>query len=195
MGQRMIPVSGTKSMPDKENDPIKDAFKRKEERWEQNIGVFIRQLSDENPTIRSRSAESLGNTGDLRAVEPLTGLLTDPVPDVVWVALLALGKLRDPRAINSILTCLESPDRWTRQGAAWALGEIGDQRTALIIAPLLTDRKKGVRIAAAEALGKLGDPRFAVALRERLDDDDDVEVRQAAKEALQKLCSQITPDG
>jgi HEAT repeat protein len=175
-----------------EHDPVKEALKRREERLEQNIGILIRQLGDENPTFRTRSAESLGNTGDPRAVEPLIRLLSDPVPDVVWVTLRALGRLRDPRAIDAIVDSLDSPDRWTRQGAVWALGEIGDRRTAVVIIPLCSDEKKGVRSVSAEALGKLGDPRSAGTLRKLLNDDE-MEVRQAAREALAKLPKENYP--
>jgi HEAT repeat protein len=51
---------------------------------------------------------------------------------------------------------------------------------------LLSDSKTGVRKAAAEALGKMGDTRFLTAL-EPLFDDDEIEVRQAARDAARKL--------
>src|SRR5512136_1281761 len=105
-------------MPAHDRDPIKEAEQRWEQRWEQNISVMIGQLSDSNPTYRSRAAESLGNSKDLRAVEPLIALLSDPVPDVVWVALRALGTIKDPRAYDPLMQRLDNPDRWIRQGAA-----------------------------------------------------------------------------
>jgi HEAT repeat protein len=167
-------------------DPVQEAERRHEERHEQNISILIRQLSDQNPNLRARSAESLGNMGDPRAVEPLLLLIDDPVSDVVWVALRSLGTLRDPRAFEPLIRCIDNPDRWIRQGAAWALGELGDPRAGSVIIPLLVDKKKGVRQSAAEALGKIGDIRYQEYL-EPLLKDDDLEVRHAAREALKKL--------
>ncbi|HOU81352.1 MAG TPA: HEAT repeat domain-containing protein, partial [Methanoregulaceae archaeon] len=141
-------------------DPVREAMIRHEERQEQNLSILIKQLSDPNSTLRARSAESLGNMGDERAVEPLILLLGDQVPDVVWVAIRALGTLRDPRAFEPLILCIDSPDRWTRQGAAWALGELGDPKAGPVIITLLTDKKKGVRQSAAEALGKIGEIRY-----------------------------------
>jgi HEAT repeat protein len=55
-----------------------------------------------------------------------------------------------------------------------------------VIVPLLKDKKKGVRQAAAEALGKIGQIRYKDQL-EILLDDDELEVRHAARDAIKKL--------
>jgi HEAT repeat protein len=55
-----------------------------------------------------------------------------------------------------------------------------------VIVPLISDKKKGVRQAAAEALGKIGEIRYKDYL-ETLLDDEELEVRHAAREAIKKL--------
>ena len=168
-------------------DPVKEAERRREEREEQNISILIRQLSDQNPNLRARSAESLGNMGDPRAVEPLLLLIDDPVSDVVWVALRSLGTLKDPRAFEPLIRCVDSPDRWITPGSGMGTGgALVIPVQAPVIIPLLTDKKKGVRQSAAEALGKIGEIRYQEYL-EPLLEDDEIEVRHTARQALKNL--------
>jgi len=74
-----------------------------------------------------------------------------------------------------------------REKAAELLGEIGDKRA---VEPLITALKDGhlfVRQKAAEALGEMGDERAIKLLKEVAQNDSGSHVREAAKEALEKI--------
>ncbi len=57
-------------------------------------------LHDPNRYVRGTSAILLGEIGDVRAIEPLRGLLQDELDDVRRAAERALGKLERPRDIS-----------------------------------------------------------------------------------------------
>jgi HEAT repeat protein len=61
-------------------------------------------LESDNPDDRGKGAEMLGRLGDVRAVEPLTGLLANGELVVRIKAAYALGIIGDPAALRSQYT-------------------------------------------------------------------------------------------
>lgn len=93
---------------------------------EQHVGSLpLLLLGNQDPAVRSASAQVLGRLRDKRAVEPLQYLL------------------------------MEDADPWVRYEAAQALGEIGDQRAVAPLCERMYDDAPQVRIAALKAVVRL----------------------------------------
>ncbi|MDD5017790.1 MAG: HEAT repeat domain-containing protein, partial [Eubacteriales bacterium] len=77
-----------------------------------DVEGLIEALHDENDAdVRKAAAKALGQTGDVRAVEPLIVALGDMYEDVCKAAVEALGQIGDARAVKSLIAALE--DGWT----------------------------------------------------------------------------------
>ena len=140
---------------------------------------------------RAEAVRMLGELGGEAspAVGYLVVALADPHPQVRRNAAEALGRIRDPQAVEPLVTVMEQSDEdWgVRARAAAALGELGDPRATEALAAALADMVSHVRLPAAVALGQIGDPAAAEPLDSAARLDPDLGVRQAAREALQKL--------
>ena len=66
--------------------------------WEQ----LISQLKDADWRVRVRAAEMLEYAGDVRAVEPLIGLLSDNDEWVRYYTRWALGEIGTPNALDAL---------------------------------------------------------------------------------------------
>ena len=175
-----------------------------------------------DPGVREDAAYTLGEIGDVRAVEPLIEALYYPKGYVCDRAVVALGKIGDERAVFDLseLLGLEGEYMRYREFAAEALGRIGEPATESLIwylgdansnirryaARALVDIGKpaveslitaleecdGYWGAIAEVLGEIGDgqaiTRAVKSLIEWLEDED---VREDAKEALEKLGHEV----
>ena len=82
--------------------------------------------------MRKDAAQSLGEIGDPRAVQPLIVALKERF--VGTVSATALGKIGDPRAVAPLISVLEDKDPEFRVAAAQALGRIRDPR---VVDPLI----------------------------------------------------------
>jgi HEAT repeat protein len=91
------------------------------------IQALIENLSNPDYNVRRQAIISLGESGDLRAVEPIIKCLSFINTD--WytfeTAAFALGKLKDPRAITPLLSVLRSSERQGGTAVAYALGQMG----------------------------------------------------------------------
>jgi len=150
------------------------------------VPAYIRLLKSGTLLERVKSAEFLGEIGDVRAVLPLIESLGDPSITVQYVAAKSLGLLGDLRAVGPLIALLASEDKWVRLGATHSLGMIGDTRAVDAIIPLLTDSHHDLRAHAAWALGKLGDVRAVEPLKPLLNDPKE-DVRKEAKSAIEML--------
>ena len=75
----------------------------------------------------------LGNSGDLRAVEPLIKALGEWDSDSRQVAAEVLGKLRDARAIEPLIKALGDADSDLRKAASEALNNLGQPKWKNVI--------------------------------------------------------------
>ena len=110
--------------------------------------------------------------------------------DVRRRAARALGRLgpRAERATPVLVEALGDPNGHVRTEAATALGRIGSRDPEVVVALAVATRDEGnlVRHAAAVALGRLGAPESAGEALEALLEDEDGQVREAARRALQR---------
>ncbi|MGD0078568.1 MAG: HEAT repeat domain-containing protein [Sedimentisphaerales bacterium] len=84
---------------------------------------------------RRSAAESLGELGDGRAVEPLIACLKDQDSYVRQRSAVALGKLGDAKAVGPLIACLKDENVDVRRSATEVLGKLGDERA---VEPLKT---------------------------------------------------------
>jgi HEAT repeat protein len=152
--------------------------------------AHIASLTAPGWKARWQAAQTLGELGDPRAVQPLIKTLGD---DNQWVRIVtaeALGLIGDQKAIPALISGLDDENIWVRRASVVALGQIGDPRA---IPPLL-NRLLGsseslwpedLRDTAAKALGDIGEPAIQV-LIEALEDSD-VWVSGAAARALGQI--------
>ncbi len=66
------------------------------------LSIYIDLLKSSDPAVRKRAAETLGNTKDTKAVNPLIDALNDKDQDVLSNIIEALGLIGDIRAIEAI---------------------------------------------------------------------------------------------
>jgi HEAT repeats/PBS lyase HEAT-like repeat len=97
------------------------------------VEAVIALLGDGDASVRGRAAELLGQTGDVRAVRPLTRALSDQDLWVRRASRKALEKKGRP-IIDQLIVALKDEDGEVSQDAARALGQSGDDRA---IAPLI----------------------------------------------------------
>ena len=147
---------------------------------------------------RRNAATALGKLQDTRAVPPLTDALQDKEAGVKESAKGALKQLvsKDPQIaqlesqknVKELITLLQQKD-YRSPYIAELLGSLGDKRAVEpLIAALKFTTPKDIRPSAAGALGKLQDSRAVPPLIETLKDQD-VGVKQSAKEALKQLAA------
>jgi HEAT repeat protein len=154
-------------------------------------------------------AETLGEIGDDRAVEPLIVALKNENKYLRKAVAEALGKFGDARAVNPLILAFQHSGKSVQDAIEVALGnietgseeqrqaqrcamkqqwdqciEIGAPATAPLAAILEGNKKREVRQQAAEALGKIGEAQAVPALSTALLNDKSYSVREAAAEAL-----------
>ena len=92
----------------------------------QGLAYYVSVLGSGQLQERVVAAETLGDMGDPRAVEPLIRALDDPATEVRWVAAKSLGRLGDPRAVPALIRALRSEAR----SGSGAVGPIASGRSA-----------------------------------------------------------------
>lgn len=105
-----------------------------------DIGGLIANLHAKNPEIRYCAAAALGDTGDLRAVEPLAGMLGNEETSVRWKAAEALSSIGAP-AVDGLIRSLKDESVDVRWMAAIALGDTGDLRAVRPLIERLRDEE------------------------------------------------------
>jgi bla regulator protein blaR1 len=142
--------------------------------------------ASDDAEARRQAVAQLASNDPSDAVEPLTGALRDPDPDVREKAALGLAFTSGRDVIPALLLALGDPDSQVREKAAIGLAL---RRDARVIEPLLAamrDPDAQVREKVAIALGTSGDPRAGEALNVALRDPDS-QVREKAAAGLALL--------
>jgi HEAT repeat protein len=140
-------------------------------------------LRSDNPDLRVRAAQILGQIKDQQALTYLISALGDEGHWVRAAAAISLGELLDPSAAEPLMGCLQDEHPSVRAAAAAALGQLRDLRAAGELLKVLNDEQDSVRAAAVRALGRVGVGSNIEALMKMLDDPS-AEVRIAAIEAM-----------
>ena len=147
----------------------------------------------------AEAVEALGNSGDVRAVEPLIAALAkstehvkrdssglrSTAKEVCRKAAEALGNIGDVRAVEPLIDSLTTGQVWVVGKAAQALAKIGDARA---VDALVARLKYGVdRTEIINALGKIGDVRAVTPLAELLRKAQNQEEKIAVLGVLRKF--------
>ncbi len=151
---------------------------------------LIAALENEDTFIREQAAFTLGNIGDIRAVEPLIILLNDADAMVREKAARALGKIGDKLAVNALIAVLKDENENVRSNAAYALGKIGDNLALQPLIGALSDQNDIVVKNAITALGEIGDVGAVQPLIAALLDE---ETQKESEGALIKICQDQPP--
>jgi len=117
-----------------------------EERLDAMFREVAALLEDGCLFARTKAAETLGQTRDTRAVEPLIAALKDEDTLVCHMAADALGHIGDERAVEPLITMLHTENAGI---AAEALGRIGDPRAIGPLCGKLTDWRANDRTVRA----------------------------------------------
>ncbi len=153
---------------------------------EDAVGIFLQALlSDGDASVRSEIVNVLRVLRSVEAVEALIEVLrNDPVADVRAGAALTLGLIKDNRALPPLFDARnDDVASEVREEAEVALG----LWTRADLEPILRgDYDVPSRIIAAWILGEYGDNLAVPALSYALADPD-IEVQEAAQEALKKM--------
>lgn len=88
------------------------------------VPIYIELLKSQNPKERKSAAETLGNTGDIRAVEPLIDALNDIDLEVKLEIIVSLGKINDKRAIEVLQNLLNDPNNQIKEKTIDALKKL-----------------------------------------------------------------------
>lgn len=132
----------------------------------------VKSRRDEIKAIAEVPSDASGN------VPMLLKALSDPDPEVRWLAEFGLGRV-DAKGVKALIDTLRHEDPALRFAAAFILGPMG--RKAKVAVPALLkaaeDPQKGVRLWALKALGEI-DPRnsdvIAMVVKALRDPDPDV---------------------
>jgi HEAT repeat protein len=151
--------------------------------------ALIARLKDEDAGVRRAAAQSLGQLGDRRAVQPLIGILNDPEADVRRSVVEALAQLEDPSAIGPIAGLLKDPDTDVKKEALSALGHFDQKIPTAGVVELLDDPSADVRHEAVDLLQNVHDKSAAPAIA-KLIHDPSSDVREAVISALGNLGDQ-----
>lgn len=149
---------------------------------------------DREATVAALRALSVFGPDAAPALPKLIEILNDKSrePEIRWNAARTIGKMHAAAAsaIPDLVSHLEDPADRLREHAAEALGDIGPE-AAVAIEPLvktLGDSYFKARRDAVRSLGQIGPAaRSAVPAIEKLKDDPEALVRDAAKTALERI--------
>lgn len=152
-----------------------------------DVNGLIKALSfKKDARIRLEAAKSLGEYGDVPAVEPLIALLQDADENVRKAVVEALGKLRDPRAVSPLITTLKDASWDIRITAIQSLVKINDTRAVEpLIAALREWKNFNALKAVREALANFGGLAVTPLVAEL--NSSDVSVRWSAVEVLGRI--------
>ena len=154
--------------------------------------LLLRKLRSESYEIRAYAAEGLGSIGDVHAIAPLIGALSDENTTVRRFAISSLGHLRDERAVDVLIPFIHDEEPDMRCAAVVALGELGLTPTppSQVIEALIAgmaDADRAVCSAAVVALGRIGNPQAISALNALAETTESEWIRRYISEALHQI--------
>ena len=152
---------------------------------EEGIAQLKNALSYPDDAVLEAVVAALGETGDVRAVEPLIKALAFPTLFVGRHGVKALVSIGEPAVLPLIAVLAKDADRHMRE---WSRSEIAVSPKDFTLASLMWQSVyiDNMRTQAAEALGLIGDVR-AVEVLKRACDDKEESVRFLAREALARI--------
>ncbi|MDR4507870.1 MAG: HEAT repeat domain-containing protein [Candidatus Brocadiaceae bacterium] len=162
---------------------------------QEKLDEWIEQVRSNDPTIRSAAAVSLLGLNFREAQESLIKMLGDrnEREDVRISIIKAFGFMRDDRAIYDLINLLDTESEPIRTAATDSLGRLRTNDALQIMIKSMRNHKQtsAVKISLAKALGNTNDRNAVEALIKMLADNDQ-ELREAAKNSLEKITKQAT---
>jgi hypothetical protein len=157
------------------------------------IGPLIAELKGKDRGMRGTAAVLLGKIGGKEVLKPLVAALEDE--DACAGAATGLGYVRERGAVDELIKALQDED--AVRAAAEALGKIGDVRAVDPLIKVMLDfyEDDATHAAAAKALGLIGDRKALGQLQEVMEKDKNPLVRDAAREAYNKIKASLPPGG
>jgi HEAT repeat protein len=153
---------------------------------------IVRSLIKEH--IPAAAATALGQLGSKDAVSPLLSLTDTPDNEFRTAIFEALAKLKSPDAVPAARKAvLYDMDQRVRRWAGVILKYAADKDTLPVLLKALKDADPGVRLQAAQAIGNIKEPRAKKELEEAFAREENREVREAMKNAVQVLKELKTP--
>jgi HEAT repeat protein len=125
----------------------------------------VRHHKTSSALYLNQAIHALGEAGDRRAIEPISGYLSAPQAKVRWAAAAALGKLGDTSVCDAVAQLTDDADHVVREAAYGALIALECSGIAPLLRRGLSDSNRHVRGAAAMALAEMGDTTSLRALR------------------------------
>ncbi|MGJ5675075.1 MAG: HEAT repeat domain-containing protein [Nostochopsis sp.] len=125
-------------------------------RSEYAIATLLKLLKDQEPDLREKAAEALGEIGNETPVPALMNTLDDQIFTVRWATVTALGKIGSKTVISGLNKALDDQAYFVRLATISALGLIGSEAAISILLKALEHQDWGVRLKAAYELAKLG---------------------------------------
>ncbi|MEZ4698955.1 MAG: M56 family metallopeptidase [Rhodothermales bacterium] len=143
--------------------------------------------NDPSVEVRRQAVLALSRIEGDAANAGLTAALSDADRDVRRQALMGLSNRNVAGSVSVFRKALQDDDAIIRETAVRALGmRPGKEAVEVLSEVLVNDRSRDVRIAAARSLGAMRDIRAVDALSDAMEDED-VEVRRVAAQALSQL--------
>jgi HEAT repeat protein len=156
-----------------------------------SVDSLILLLQEKDKVLRRLAVWALGEISDVRAIEPMIGLMKDWDPGVRTAAINTLTRMWGP-VVDPLLELLKDWSAQVRISAVEALGRMRDRRAIVPIAGMLSHKEPDVREAAAEALSSIGGDGVAKALIEPLSQGR-IETRTAACDVFKRLGESAVP--
>ncbi len=152
----------------------------------------VRLLLDnfnKNPdlSVKMAVADGLGQDGNRRAVEILSGLYYRAEPFDRRIIVDGLSSATDPSAVTVLMEASHAPDQMLRLGALKSLGALGNRKAVPLLQEVLASSRHGAldRVTAARSLLLLGDQSGVAYLRSVVfDHSQDTNARAVAAVAL-----------
>ena len=116
----------------------------------------------------------------------------DPDQKIRGQMIALLGEIGDPRSLDALILALDDTSWLIQASAARGLGKLKDARA---VDPLMKKAMPGgarddVRVEALLALGKTGEPRVAIFLVRIIQNDWNINVKDAAVQGFQAMTGQ-----
>ena len=145
-------------------------------------------LSDENPRIRTISAEAVATSGAAELMPAVERLLKDEFVPVRFTAAIAVGDLRYNQAQNKIQELEKDSNENVKIAAAYALYKLGKMDSVETVRKEIANLNQTVRANATVILGKIGAKNDVKLLYWALrDNNSEDKVRLQAVQAIASL--------
>lgn len=139
-------------------------------------------------SLTSKGEEALSRSF-LETHAPVSSALSGDIGEQA-VVIYRAGIKQEPKAVPLLLSALQSEEARLRALSASALGRIRDSRALKPLLSALNDPMPEVRQYSAKALGSLGDSSALLALRNLVQDSEEVpNTKACAKEAIEAINS------